>query len=58
MHFLSIVYGEYVDGGHLEEPCGVTHCQFTLSGPIGEPEVEEAIARTIKQLNAAQRKGL
>ena len=52
------MYGEYVDGGHLEEPCGVTHCQFTLSGPIGEPEVEEAIARTIKQLNAAQRKGL
>ena len=57
MHFLCIVYGEYIDGGHLEKPCGVTRRQFTLSGPVDQPEVEKAITRTFKQLDAAQRKG-
>ena len=57
MHFLCIVYGEYIDGGHLEKPRGVTRCQFTLSGPVDQPEVEKTIARTIKQLDAVQRKG-
>lgn len=54
MHFLCIVYGEYVDGGHLEKPCGVTCRQFTPPGPVDQPELEETIARTFKQLNAAQ----
>ena len=54
MHFLCIVYGEYVDGGHLEKTCGVTCSQLTLPGPVDQPELEEAITRTFKQLNAAQ----
>ena len=58
MHFLCIVYGEDIDSGHLEKSCGVTSCELTLSGPVDQPEVEEAITRTIKQLDATWTKGL
>ena len=52
MHFLCIVYGEDIDGGHLEQSCGITGRQFTLPGPVDQPEVKKPITRTIKQLNA------